>query len=553
MNVVLLAILFWFHPLVPLQATAVVRGHVEVAGDGPMPRLWVQSTSADGRLQPRLSIEPAADGTFEHAFLQGEFLNGIAVPDGYRLLSANMGTLDLTAGAAVRISNNSEIQLRVAARDGLSKVHIGGKVTGFDSALAAGDARIVMKSATYANTPEVLVKADRTFDFPEVVSGRYILHIEGTGIPPGTCVPLFVRDRDIPDVRIAPAIQASPAESIRVISAIYGAGGGSADVTPVVARAIRSGTDELYAAPFWLEVDPAPGATKSLVVFYENQCEENVFAATEPDPISQTILAANMANSRVTLPAVSSQDGEELTIVQAFYGLGSRFTQITPRLRQLIKPDTPPITVDDATLDRGTGSKVLIVTYTYKGARVTMTAFGGSRLSYFNLVTNADEVLNFGLRPVELPEWLPSAQPDPPREPGTRGPGAGQSPHKEVAIVNLLKAIAELEAIEPPERTAAIRVQDVTSKLKQAIAEVQTNLGYAYPPASDKPVVSFLRSAAAELRLRNAIRFVNLAVIQLNASNPGRNPQPLSFAVSHAREALDTLQQTGIADRPTEK
>jgi len=561
MSIVLFAILFWFQPLAPSQAAVakspvsdqeLLHGRVEVADGGPMPRLWVQWSSEDGRPQPKLSIAPTAEGTLEQAFQEGAFLNGITVSDGYRLLSASAGPLDLTSGAALRIStlSNSEIRVLVAARDGLAKVHIGGIAAGVESALAAGDARVTMMSATYALTPEVKVNGDGSFDFPEVLSGRYILRLNGTGIPSNTCVPLFVRDKEIMDVRIAAPIEASPKDSVRVLSAIYGANGGSADVTPVVTKAIRSGTDAFYAAPYWLEVDPAPGQTKSLVVFYENQCEEHVFAATEPYPVSQKIIAASMAPGQ--FPASANTD-QNLTIVRAFYGLGSKFTEITPRLRQLIGPDAPPIMVDDATLDRGNGSKVLIVTYTYKGAQVTMVALGGSRLSYFNLVSNAEDALKFGLRTPELPEWLASAQPDPPRDPGTLGPGAGQGPHKEVGIVNLLKAIAELEAIDTGARSEALRINDVTSKLKQVTAEVQTNMGYAYPPASDKPIVPFLRSATTEVRLQNAIRFVTLAVAQLNAANPGKNPQPLTFAISHAREALDALQQTGISERPIGK
>src|SRR5687768_13831617 len=88
----------------------------------------------------------------------------------------------------------------------------------------------------------------------------------------------------------ATAAQDGPPVEIRVTSAIYGAAQGSADVTPVVTRLVKPELTEFYAAPMWLEVDPAVGQTKQLVVFYEYRGEPRVLTTAEPGAVSYAIL-----------------------------------------------------------------------------------------------------------------------------------------------------------------------------------------------------------------------------------------------------------------------
>ena len=94
-------------------------------------------------------------------------------------------------------------------------------------------------------------------------------------------------------VLTAPIIRPSqnPAEDVRITSAIYGSAAGSADVTPVVRALVRADHDEFYAAPHWLQVDPAVGQTKELVVTYEYRGTTHVLTTPEPGPVSSRSLA----------------------------------------------------------------------------------------------------------------------------------------------------------------------------------------------------------------------------------------------------------------------
>src|SRR6185436_9658408 len=155
--------------------------------------------------------------------------------------------------------------------------------------------------------------------FANAFSGRYVLRLTGPGVAGNVCVPVHVRDSDVVDVRM-PAAPANIANDIQIISAVFGAAGGSADVTPIVTRLTSPERNEFYANPYWLEVDPAIGETKDLVIFYQHQCEEHVFSVSESVAASYAILAAHAdslqdkSNSTSRGPIASNAaNGNEIT------------------------------------------------------------------------------------------------------------------------------------------------------------------------------------------------------------------------------------------------
>ncbi len=535
-----------------------IRGRIVVEGGGPIPfaKLTLRSTTPDST-ETSVEVESDTDGTFHAALLEGSILGGVALPGGYELIAASYGAASLShPPLLISGTDDSELQIRVKAPGDLSAVRVRGTVQGLSAtALAAQGIRVSLASSIYAHPGSTVVKSDGSFEFANAFSGRYILRLSGPGLAGNICVQVHVRDSDVVDVRMA-AAPANIANDIQIISAVFGASGGSADVTPIVARLTSPERNEFYANPYWLEVDPAIGETKDLVIFYQHQCEEHVFSVSESIAVSHAILAAHAdslhdkTSSASRGPIASNTvNGNEITILNAFYGLGGRFNSVTARLNQLLGPGAKPVTVNDATFDAGgSGAKILIVTYLDKGDRISFFAFQGNSISYTSLIANAESYKRSSSGSSVLPAWFDDAQPDPPREPGDRGPGVGPDPRKEMGIHLLLKAVAELQAIPAAERQiGAVDVEKGITLMRQAITSVQNNINFRYPPASDKPIVPYLRVATRSVRLANALKFVERVINQLNSANPGANPEALSNAIVQARQSLAYLQLADFA------
>src|ERR1043166_6957625 len=175
--------------------------------------------------------------------------------------------------------------------------------------------------------------------------------------------------------------QARPVGDIHVTRAIYGADQGSADVTPVVTELAQPGRDEFYVAPKWLEVDPAVGQAKELVISYEYRGSPHVLTLPEFTAASHTILVehADPAARRQPMPGDST-----IVVARALYGQNRIFSDVTTRANQLIRRGGEAFVISDTTfLPRATvGNKVLMITYSYRGIRTTWTGWVGRRVSY---------------------------------------------------------------------------------------------------------------------------------------------------------------------------
>lgn len=349
-----------------------------------------------------------------------------------------------------------------------------------------------------------------------------ILFAQGVGIP----APLAAQDNQ--------------SDAIRITSAIYGTTQGSATVTPTVTRLAKPGLDEFYAAPQWLEVDPAVGQTKSLTIFYEYRGKSHVLTTTEPGAVSHAILVEH-ADPAMRRQSVANDAANAVVIVNAYYGVGRTYRLVTSRAREIIRPGGEPFVVDDAVMMvRPTAAgEALIVTYSYQGTRHTLIAWRGERVSHAALVANAESGGPAERYSYAPPAWLQDAQPDPAREPGNPGPGVGRSPRRELGISELLKALAELQAVAPEDRRAALT--DAIGLTKRALADAQRNIGYPYPPPSSRPPEA--RSAPASVHVANAITSLTTALNQLSAATNGPGAAFLARCISEIREALAAFRQ----------
>jgi hypothetical protein len=345
--------------------------------------------------------------------------------------------------------------------------------------------------------------------------------IFGAGVP--AAVPVSAQNASVTDIRIT--------------RAIFGAAQGSADVTPVVTRLVAPGASGLYAAPQWLEVGPASGQTKELVVFYEYRGAPHVLTVTEPYPLTHEILAAHANPSARSSPPAG---GGPLAVVEAHYGMGRTFSPVTARVSDLIRPDAPPSLIDDGTFGMTAvpQGRVLIVTYTFGGDRHTAVMWRGTRLSYEDLERRASAGNGPGTYTDRVPEWLSTARPDPPRQPGVPEPGAGLSPRRELGIAELLKGLAELRAIAPLERTAGVSL--AIAETERAIGTITREMSYPFPVPGASPYQPLNDSTA--IHIAKAMASLNSATTHLGAAATGRrgNP-PLSASLAAIRSALQAL------------
>lgn len=338
-----------------------------------------------------------------------------------------------------------------------------------------------------------------------------------------------------------PAVQDAADAPLRVTSAIYGSAAGSVDVTPIVRLLARPDLDEFYVAPQWLQVDPSVGQTKQLVVFYEYRGAPHVISTVEPGALSYRILLEE-ADSSLRTAATASRD-ETASIVTAYYGIGASFSLVTARARELIRPESEPLVVDGPILGvrPGATNGVLILTYLYRGGRHTLVVWRGGRVNYSGLTTYAAAGIASDRSNV-APAWIASAKPDPPRAPGTTGPGVGRAPRRELGISELLKASTELQAITPADRSPA--VGRALTSIGIALESAQRDMGYPYPPPGSPRPQADTAGPAAHIAL--AIHSLTIALDQFGAATPGRRGGrgDLPATLSRIKEALGLLDGT---------
>ena len=307
--------------------------------------------------------------------------------------------------------------------------------------------------------------------------------------------------------------QNKPEDDLRITRAVFGASQKSADVTPVVTRLVQQGIDEFYVASKWLNADPAPGQTKNLVVFYEYGGKPHVLTTTELSAVSMMILMEHADSTLRRRPSATAGTG--VFILHAYYGQGRNFQEVTTLAREMTRPSGAALVLSDSVMKlRPTpANEALIVTYFYRGTRNTWVGWPGSKISHTALGAHAEAGGQARTYLHSPPAWLQDGQPE-----AALAAGGGRASRRELAIFQLLRAVAELEAIPAGERTE--NVTTALASAKTAVTEAQVNIGYEYPPAdSPRPQAAQVSNAT---HISNAVRSLTGALTELNLANPGR-------------------------------
>jgi hypothetical protein len=227
---------------------------------------------------------------------------------------------------------------------------------------------------------------------------------------------------------------------------------------------------------------------------------------------------------------------DDFTIVEAYYGEGAQYVSVTSAVRDRLKSGAPDFVIDNAMfgVNRDSPYFEFVLTYLYRGKRSVLTAEKGEPVTLELLAANAFQ----GSLPRngdEAPlEWLLAMRPDPPLDPDITGPGTGPEPRKELGIVTLIRALGELNAVEPRFSQMA---SELAPLVRRAIADAEANIEYPFPPASMKPP-ALARLEDDETRLGKAVRSLFEARMLLGAADPGRNADALAGALDKIDQAL---------------
>ena len=157
------------------------------------------------------------------------------------------------------------------------------------------------------------------------------------------------------------------ASTLRVIRATYGGGRrASADVTKVVAARVANDTLDLPVSSSSLNIDPAPGVTKTLTVEYEYKGQRQTASAKDGETL------------RLNAPAQTQSSA--LRILRATYTGGRRNADVTSAVAARVANDMLELNVNGNTLgaDPAPGTvKTLTIEYEINGQRQTATAKDG--------------------------------------------------------------------------------------------------------------------------------------------------------------------------------
>ena len=364
-----------------------VRGRVVLESSGPMPRLALGWASGPAPGRNAKWIDPQPDGTFKVALYVGEYYEThVGLPPGYTLKAFTYGARDVTQfRLKVAETGAAEFDMRI----GMSQ-RMPVKVSGH----ARGAAAVSMRSASYAAPLNAAVAPDGSFEFLSVYPGNYALYPTGPGIGPNTCAPVIVKDADRNDVDVTVQPPSGKVPDIQILSAIFGATEGSADVTPIVSKWVKPELDGLYAVPKWLEGRSCNStAQESGDISYLYQCKEHLLSVNEAEAISYAVLAEQRDPRLRPLPASTTLPGaDELNIVVAYYGTGTQYNAVTARARELLRTGSQEFIIDDAIFNTNVNNtfRQLIVTYLYKGNRYTFSSAKGAPISYDTLVAFAE-------------------------------------------------------------------------------------------------------------------------------------------------------------------
>lgn len=160
---------------------------------------------------------------------------------------------------------------------------------------------------------------------------------------------------------------------ITIVSASYGSGSATTDVTSTVTSHIKDGELNILVSANSLNVtDPAPGQPKQLTVSYTiNSGSTN----------SKTVTEGNTLH--ITAPGQKTADG--LVITKAEYGYTGNYTDVTDAIQTYVSNGSINLTVGPSTAGvpdpNPAKKKNLKVTYTLNGSSNTETIDDGKKFT----------------------------------------------------------------------------------------------------------------------------------------------------------------------------
>ena len=160
---------------------------------------------------------------------------------------------------------------------------------------------------------------------------------------------------------------------ITIVSASYGSGSATTDVTSIVTSHIKDGELNLLVSASSLNVtDPAPGQPKQLTVSYTiNSGSTN----------SKTVTEGNTLH--IIAPGQQTADG--LVITKAEYGYAGNYTDVTDAIQSYVSNGSISLTVGPSTAGipdpNPSKKKSLKVTYTLNGSSNSETIDDGKKFT----------------------------------------------------------------------------------------------------------------------------------------------------------------------------
>ena len=156
------------------------------------------------------------------------------------------------------------------------------------------------------------------------------------------------------------------AQGLQILSATYGEGRNTRDVTAAVAARVQSTGLRIQADPSTLGGDPAPGVVKVLRVRYSIDGAVTEVIARDGDWVTVS------AGTRQAPGGIRSRQNREaqLRILSAQYGVGNRQADVTAALSGLIQNDALNVAVNNASMGvdpAPANKKTLRVSYQWQG------------------------------------------------------------------------------------------------------------------------------------------------------------------------------------------
>jgi hypothetical protein len=214
----------------------------------------------------------------------------------------------------------------------------------------------------------------RTKDREQIASmeGRMLDVYAHNNIPYTTPYEFVASPNVVPSVGYNPGWNGNPGSGrdLRILQAFYGVPGRQADVSGRLQGMVNNGTLSLRVNNDSMGTDPAPGTRKQLYVVYSYRGQQQKVTVDEDNELripSTGYYPGGNANPGY---------GGDLRILQAYYGIPGRQTDVSGRLQGMATSNGLSVRVNNDSMgsDPAPGTqKQLYVVYSYRGQQRSVT------------------------------------------------------------------------------------------------------------------------------------------------------------------------------------